>query len=408
MLSKKQKFMLLSSSSGLTFWGMIATLGPLAAAGALIGVLPKTLKVIILLIGPIFVPFGNVTMGFLSDKIGRKKIFIITMIIYSVGILIISLSYVFVTLLIGLLLAEFGVGGEEIPTLSLVSEDSPISQRAKWLTIISDFDNIGSALIAGLFIITADVFYDRVILLVSAAVLIIIMIISRLLLPESYRWLKVNGKQSEAEKEESGLYIDGNGIDANKPPYKLSLPVLMIMGISQYTTFGLMAYIIGPYEFPGVSTDNMIIFVALLGASVAGFIAAPLITRGRKKYTLYSYFFGFVSTVLIFLLVPYLKNVLIFYPLLFVNMMLSEFAWASRTTLEPELAPTRRRGAFIGTVRLAPMISYTLLVLYTSTLNLYDFVLLNVVLWLIGFIGAVIWNHYGIETKNVNIDYQEV
>ncbi len=408
MLSKKQKFMLLSSSSGLTFWGMIATLGPLAAAGSLIGVLPKTLKVIILLIGPILVPFGNITMGFLSDRIGRKKIFIITMIIYSVGILIISLSYVFVTLLIGLLLAEFGVGGEEIPTLSLISENSPISQRAKWLTIISDFDNIGSALIAGLFIITADVFYDRIILLASAAVLIIIMIISRLLLPESYRWLKVNGKHSEAEKEKSELYIDGNGTDANKPPYKLSLPVLMIMGISQYTTFGLMAYIIGPYEFAGVSTDNMIIFVALLGASVAGFIAAPLITRGRKKYTLYSYFFGFVSTVLIFLLVPYLKNVLIFYPLLFVNMMLSEFAWASRTTLEPELAPTRRRGAFIGTVRLAPMISYTLLVLYTSTLNLYDFVLLNVVLWLIGFIGAVIWNHYGIETKNVNIDYQEV
>lgn len=408
MLSQKQKFMLISSSSGLTFWGMIATLGPLAAAGSLIGVLPKSLKVLILLIGPIFVPFGNITMGFLSDEIGRKKIFVITMIVYSIGILIISLSYTFIPLIIGLLLAEFGVGGEEIPTLSLVSEDSPLKQRAKWLTIVADFDNIGSALIAGLFIITENTFYDRMILLISAAILIIIMVISRLLLPESYRWLNVNGNKLEAKKEESELYIDSNGINVNKPLYRLSLPVLMVLGISQYTTFGLMAYIIGPYEFPDTNTDNMIIFVALLGASVAGFIAAPLITKGRKKYTLYSYFFGFISTLLIFILVPYLKNVIIFYPLLFINMMLSEFAWASRTTLEPELAPTKNRGLFIGTVRLAPMISYTLLVLYTSILNLYDFVLLNVFLWLLGFIAAVIWNHYGIETKNVNIDYQKI
>jgi len=408
MLSQKQKFMLLSSSSGLTFWGMIATLGPLAAAGSLIGVLPKSLKVLILLIGPVFVPFGNITMGFLSDKIGRKKIFVITMIVYSIGILIISLSYAFIPLIIGLLLAEFGVGGEEIPTLSMVSEDSPLKQRAKWLTIISDFDNIGSALIAGLFIITKNTFYDRIILLISAAILIIIMVISRLLLPESYRWLNVNGNKLAAKKEESELYIDSNGINVNKPLYRLSLPVLMVLGISQYTTFGLMAYIIGPYEFPDTYTDDMIIFVALLGASVAGFIAAPLITKGRKKYTLYSYFFGFISTLLILILVPYLKNVIIFYPLLFINMMLSEFAWASRTTLEPELAPTKNRGLFIGTVRLAPMISYTLLVLYTSILNLYDFVLLNVFLWLLGFAGAVIWNHYGIETKNVNIDYQKI
>ena len=294
MLTRKQKFMLLSSSSGLTFWGMIATLGPLAAAGSLIGVLPETLKVIILLIGPIVVPFGNITMGFLSDKIGRKKIFIITMIVYSAGILVISLSYVFTALLIGLLLAEFGVGGEEIPTLSLVSEDSPVSQRAKWLTIISDFDNIGSALIAGLFIITANTFYDRIILLASAVVLITIMVISRLLLPESYKWLSVNGNQSRAIKEKSELYIDSNGIDTDKPLYRLSFPVLIIMGISQYTTFGLMAYVIGPYEFPGVYTDDIIIFIALLGASVAGFIAVPLITKGRKKYTLYSYFLGFI------------------------------------------------------------------------------------------------------------------
>jgi putative MFS transporter len=399
--------MLMSSASGLTFWGMVGTLGPLAAAGSIIGVLPHSLKVLVLLIGPLFVPFGNFFMGILADKVGRKKIFLATMIIYSTGIVIISLSYTIFPLLIGLMLAEFGVGGEEIPSLSLVAEDSPVASRAKWLTIISDFDNIGSALIAGLFVVIINSFMDRVVLLSSALVLIIIMVFSRVSLPESFKWEDIHGDTKKADKTRSELYIDTSGINVKKPSYKLSFFVLMAIAISQYTTFGLMAYIIGPYEFPGVFQDDMIIFIALVGASAGGFIAAPLITRGRKKYTLYSYGIGFLSTILIFALEPYLHDVIIFYPLLFLNMIMSEFAWASRTTLEPELMPTARRGTFIGIVRLAPMIVYPILVYLTSSVSLIVFIAINMVLWLLGFIAAIVWHIYGIETSNVNIDYPE-
>ena len=281
--------MIVSSASGLTFWGMVGTLGPLAAAGSIIGVLPHYLKVLVLLIGPLFVPFGNFFMGLLTDKIGRKKIFLMTMVIYGSGIIVISLSYTFLPLIIGLMLAEFGVGGEEIPSLSLVSEDSPISQRAMWLTIISDFDNIGSALIAGLFVVIVNSFLDRLVLISAASVLIVIMIFSRIALPESFKWQELHGQKEKSEKTRKELYIDSNGTDIKKPTYRLSLFVLMAMAISQYTTFGLMAYIIGPYEFPGAKIDDMIIFVALIGASIAGFIAAPLISRGRKGYTLFSF-----------------------------------------------------------------------------------------------------------------------
>ncbi len=397
--------MLLSSASGLTFWGMIATLGPLTAAGSLIGTLPHGMKVLILLIGPIFVPFGNFITGLLSDIIGRKKIFIITMMMYGAGIIVIALSQTFILLAIGLMVAEFGVGGEEIPSLSLISEDSPVSQRAKWLTIIANFDNIGSAVIAGMFIVVTNTLFDRVLLLVSAVVLVIIMIISRINLPESYKWLESRDKE-KSEIQKSELYIDTEGIKSKKPSYKLSLFVLLSIAISQYTTFGLMAYIIGPYEFSGTYTNEMIIFIALVGASVAGFIAAPLISRGRKFFTLYSYLIGFLSTVTILAFVPLLNNVFIFYPLLFINMMMSEFAWASRTTLEPELFPTKYRGTLIGIVRLGPMIVYPVLIYLTSSLNLYNFILLNVLLWALGAAGAITWYVKGLETTNIDINYQ--
>ncbi len=87
-------------------------------------------------------------------------------------------------------------------------------------------------------------------------------------------------------------------------------------------------------------------------------------------------------------------------------MMMSEFAWASRTTLEPELFPTKYRGTFIGTVRLGPMVVYPVLVYLTSSLNLYDFILLNVFLWALGAVGAATWYIKGLETSNIDINYQ--
>ncbi len=327
------------------------------------------------------------------------------MMMYGAGIIVIALSQTFILLAIGLMVAEFGVGGEEIPSLSLISEDSPVSQRAKWLTIIANFDNIGSAVIAGMFIVVTNTLFDRVLLLVSAVVLVIIMIISRINLPESYKWLESRDKE-KSEIQKSELYIDTEGIKSKKPSYKLSLFVLLSIAISQYTTFGLMAYIIGPYEFSGTYTNEMIIFIALVGASVAGFIAAPLISRGRKFFTLYSYLIGFLSTVTILAFVPLLNNVFIFYPLLFINMMMSEFAWASRTTLEPELFPTKYRGTLIGIVRLGPMIVYPVLIYLTSSLNLYNFILLNVLLWALGAAGAITWYVKGLETTNIDINYQ--
>jgi hypothetical protein len=96
---------------------------------------------------------------------------------------------------------------------------------------------------------------------------------------------------------------------------------------------------------------------------------------------------------------------LIFLPLLFANMFMSEFAYASRSVLEPELYGTKNRSTLIGLTRLWPMIAYPIFTYYTSSLNLYDFLLVNVILWTMGLVASIYWFYHGIETKNVNIDY---
>ena len=406
MNSKTQNSLLLSASSGFFMWGIIAFIGPSAAAGGLLGKISGLEVVLSLLIGPVFILIGNVAMGFLSDFIGRKRIFVITMFAYGAGLLaIVASAYLssFMLFAAGLATAQFGIGGEEPPTLALLSENFSPEKRARYLALAPNYSNIGSAFIAGMFLISNV--NEGAYILASALIVIGIMIYARFRIPESYRWLDDAGKGTEAAKEKENLNIEDEGVRIKHPGYLLGVTTLVILGIVQYLTFGLMAYVVGPYEFASATLDAELTFIAVLGASVAGFIAARYIVKGRKSYTLWSYLGGFISMIAILALVPMLGNMLIFLPLLFVNMMMSEFAWVSRTTLEPELFPTKIRGRGIGLIRFFPMLAYIISIYTTSSFSMFQFILLNVVLWGFGFLASVMWYLAGFETKSISLDY---
>ena len=410
-MNKERRALMFSTSMAFVFWGIIGTIGPLAASGSIIGNLSKTGKLIFLLAGPVTVPFGNLIMGILADFYGRRRIFLLTMASYTIGIIIISISSSFIPLLIGLIFAQFGVGGEEPSSLSLVGEEMEKEQRPKWLTILTNFDNIGSALMALLFFVVVNNFSDRVVLLASSLILIASMIYLRVIIPESKIWERSRkGKRLQEsfsdlnEKESPEVSID-SGERKKNPRFIFSFIFLGVIAVSQYLTFGLMAYVLAPIEFPGSTTDELIIFIAMLGASIGGFFAVPLISRGTKSYTLFSFFFGTLTMVVILILLPYLSNMVIFLPLLFANMFASEFAYASRSVLEPELYGTNVRSTSIGLTRLWPMIAYPLFTYYTSSLNLEDFLLINLILWSIGFAATIVWFLHGIETKNMSLEY---
>ncbi|MEM3676472.1 MAG: MFS transporter, partial [Thermoplasmataceae archaeon] len=252
------------------------------------------------------------------------------------------------------------------------------------------------------------IFLQRMVILIPALVLIGIIIYSRLHLPESYRWLNFKGRKAEAEKEALSLGLDQNDSIAGaqkKINTKISYAVLAMMALSQYLTFGLMAYIVPYYEFEGVVVSYLVFF-GVLGSSVAGPIAGWLISKGRKNYSLLAYAGGFLTVCIILLEVNNLANLAIFIPLLFINMAFSEFAWASRTTLEPELFPTPVRGTWIGLVRLVPMIAYPITIYLFANFSLFQEILSNVILWAIGLAGALIWFLAGIETRNLDLDFQ--
>ncbi|CAC12290.1 sugar transport related membrane protein [Thermoplasma acidophilum] len=400
--------LLISASAGMFIWGIIASVAPLATQWPFISALPRSYEAIFLAAPSVFLLIGDLSLGRLSDLFGRKAVYVSTIVLYLLGIFIIYFAYSVIPLIIGIALAEIGVGGEEVTALSLIAEDLPVRKRGRYLVLIPNMNNIGSFVIAFLFLYfySSSIHTQKLYFLLLGIATVFLAVYTRARVPESFRWLKEKGRDRAADEIRREMGINDDGISVREPNYALTLIFLGIIGISQYLTFGLMAYIIGPYFFsnqPNFTSE--IIVYAMAGASVAGFIAMFLINMGRKRYSMLSYLGGTVTMILILALIRYISDPAVFLPLLFLNMMFSEFAWASRTTLEPELFGTGHRSYSIGLVRIFPILAYIASIYTTSSFTLNQYIIFNLILWGVGFIATVFWAIYGIETKNISMDF---
>ncbi|EZQ01968.1 MFS transporter [Candidatus Acidianus copahuensis] len=422
---------------GFFMWGIIASIAPLFY---------PSVKNVLFLLTPTFATLvGNLILPLFSDKtLGRKTTFFITMGMYAMGTLLIGIStvlsrfnvdmlssppYIYL-IVIGIILGVLGVEGEVPVMLSYTAEMIPLNQRDRMLVLAPNFDNVG-AMIAALvgyltYNITSSAAIELLSLVIVAILGIITAVVVRLLLPESVRWLITKGKENIAKKEVSKLK-EKNNVRERTNIRQISLSkryiFLALIGISQYVTYGLMAYVVADYYFTGAEIP-LIIFVANLGASVAGFVAFFAIDKiGSRKFSLMSFFGGLVSTLAILVSILYYGQLLkpingeiqmsemvssgfifIFYTLLLINMFFSEFGWASRTVHEPTLMPTDSRAFLIGVVRVAPVVANSVSVYATSSFNLTSFIIYNAILWALGLGASSWWFYDGYDVNMVPLE----
>ena len=92
-----------------------------------------------------------------------------------------------------------------------------------------------------------------------------------------------------------------------------------------------------------------------------------------------------------------------FYTLLFLNMAFSEFAWISRTVLEPELFPTGLRAGLIGVIRTIAYGTYIASIYLTFSFSVSQYIYYNIGLWALGLMGALMWYLKGFETNRKSL-----
>src|SRR6476661_1461009 len=148
---------------------------------------------------------GALFFGWLTDRMGRKKLFFITLAVYLVATGATALSWNFWSFALFRFLTGAGIGGEYAAINSTIQELIPARVRGWNDLIVNGSFWIGAALGAiGAIVLldpaTIDPEYGwRMCFGIGAALALVIFVI-RLWLPESPRWLMTHGRAAEAEQ----------------------------------------------------------------------------------------------------------------------------------------------------------------------------------------------------------------
>jgi len=151
---------------------------------------------------------GAILFGYYSDRKGRKKMFIFTLVWYALFSVATALSWNFHSLLAFRFLAALGVGGEYSAVTAAMVEFIPKKHRGKTSALILAGFPVGGILSA----LAADFFLNHFSADVGwrlgfgvGAVLAVVGLWVRYAIPESPRWLVAHGRGDEAEEIVGGV-----------------------------------------------------------------------------------------------------------------------------------------------------------------------------------------------------------
>src|SRR5664279_2451657 len=147
---------------------------------------------------------GALFFGRLTDKLGRKKSFIVTLAIYLIGSGLGGLSWNYMSLLLFRFIAGTGIGGEYTAINSAIDELIPSKYRGRIDIAVNGTywggAALGSALGLYLFSTHVPITWGWRIGFFIGPVLGVIIIFIRRTIPESPRWLMTHGRNEEAER----------------------------------------------------------------------------------------------------------------------------------------------------------------------------------------------------------------
>src|SRR3954468_11580394 len=153
---------------------------------------------------------GALFFGWLTDRLGRRRLFLITLITYLLASGIAGFSTTLWFLLIFRFIAGLGIGGEYTAINSAIDELIPAKYRGRTDIAVNGTYWAGAMIgaAASIFLLTPDLLPLHVgwrIGFFIGPVLGLIAIYLRYVLPESPRWLMTHGRNDEAEKIVQGI-----------------------------------------------------------------------------------------------------------------------------------------------------------------------------------------------------------
>src|ERR1700754_5158487 len=172
---------------------------------------------------------GAIGFGWLTDRIGRKKLFFVTLAVYLMATAATAFSWNLASFAVFRFITGAGIGGEYTAINSTIQELIPARYRGRTDLIVNGSYWIGAAIGAlGALVLldpgrfAVDVGW-RLAFGIGAALGLIILTL-RSFLPESPRWLMIHGRIDEAERIVVRIEHNARVEDAS-PPRRIRLRV---------------------------------------------------------------------------------------------------------------------------------------------------------------------------------------
>ncbi|MDQ3120208.1 MAG: MFS transporter [Verrucomicrobiota bacterium] len=148
---------------------------------------------------------GALLFGYGTDRLGRKKLFFITVAVYLTATALTAFSWSFASYAFFRALTGAGIGGEYAAINSAIDELIPARLRGRVALMINGSYWIGAALGSAATVVLLDPRWLPVDLgwrlaFGIGAVLGLVVIFFRTWIPESPRWLMIHGRNAEAER----------------------------------------------------------------------------------------------------------------------------------------------------------------------------------------------------------------
>lgn len=280
---------------------------------------------------------GALVFGILSDKIGRKSVFIITLLLFSMGSGLTALTTTLAMFLVLRFLIGMGLGGELPVASTLVSESVEAHERGKIVVLLESFW-AGGWLIAALISYFVIPKYGWEVAMILSAVPALYALYLRWNLPDSPRFQKVEKRPSVIENIKSVWSGE----------YRKATIMLWILWFSVvFSYYGMFLWLPSVMVLKGFSLIKSFQYVLIMTlAQLPGyFTAAWFIERLGRKFVLVTYLIGTACSAYLFGVAESLTVLIV------AGMLLSFFnlgAWGALYAYTPEQYPTVIRGTGAG------------------------------------------------------------
>lgn len=328
---------------------------------------------------------GAIIFGQLTDRFGRRKLFLITLILYLVATVATAFSFSPWYFFLVRFLTGAGIGGEYAAVNSAIDELIPARVRGRIDLIINGSYWLGAAGGAAttLLFLNTDILPQMIgwrLAFAVGALLAIFVFVVRKNVPESPRWLFIHGQKDRAEEIVEGIEFDIEKTTDQKLPepeqsitihqrraisfaeiakvafklYPKRAVLCLVLFIGQAFMYNGITFNLGTlfHGFYGVATASVPIFIILW--SLSNF-AGPVVlgklfdTIGRKPMIAFSYLgSAVVAVVLAFVFNADIGNVWLFLIILIVCFFLASSGASAAYLTVSEIFPMETRALAIA------------------------------------------------------------